>query len=393
MRALLGRIFSGSEMTNAAKAVITTDALGLPEQDPGIDRAVQEMIAWLLRAQECSASHDGGVARDYSLITGWASSYPETTGYIAPTLIDYWQRTGNEEVRRSARAMLDWLVAIQLPDGGFQGGKIDATPVVPVTFNTGQILLGLAAGVEAFGDAYRPAMNSAAVFLRDSLDPDGCWRSHPTPFAEAGDKAYETHVAWGLFEADRQEPGRGYGEAGMRQVRWALTHQVENGWFGQCCLNNPQAPLTHTLGYVLRGVIEAYRWSGEREVLEAALKTARGLLGAQRADGGLPGRLRKDWRAAEKWSCLTGNVQIAWCWLFLYEETGDTAFRDSAFAANAYVRRTILTEGAPETRGGVKGSFPVDGDYGRFEYLNWAAKFAIDSNLYEQDIRIRDNAA
>ena len=31
-------------------------------------------------------------------------------------------------------------------------------------------------------------MHGAARFLRDSLDDDGCWRSHPVPFAEAGER-------------------------------------------------------------------------------------------------------------------------------------------------------------------------------------------------------------
>ena len=37
----------------------------------------------------------------------------------------------------------------------------------------------------------------------------------------------------------------------------------------------------------------------------------------------------------------------------------------------------------PDIVGGVKGAFPVSGDYGRYEYLNWAAKFSIDANGYE----------
>ena len=40
----------------------------------------------------------------------------------------------------------------------------------------------------------------------------------------------------------------------------------------------------------------------------------------------------------------------------------------------------------PETRGGVKGAFPVDGAYGEYEYLNWAAKFCIDANLLEAEL-------
>jgi hypothetical protein len=51
---------------------------------------------------------------------------------------------------------------------------------------------------------------------------------------------------------------------------------------------------------------------------------------------------------------------------------------------NGFVRRTVAVDGQHETRGGVKGSFPVDGDYGTFEYLNWAAKFFIDSNELER---------
>jgi hypothetical protein len=43
-------------------------------------------------------------------------------------------------------------------------------------------------------------------------------------------------------------------------------------------------------------------------------------------------------------------------------------------------------DGPPETRGAVKGSFPVDGGYGRYEYLNWAVKFTIDANVVELQI-------
>jgi hypothetical protein len=356
--------------------------------DPGPQRVIEEGIAWLGRAQDCSASRDGGVARDFSLVKGWATSYPETTGYIIPTMIDYGLQSGEQEPLQRAEKMLDWLQDIQLQDGGFQGGKIDATPVVPVTFNTGQILIGLAAGVKQFG-RYQEATEKAAQWLVDSLDDDGCWRKHPTPFAAAGEKAYETHVAWGLFEADRVMPGRGFGEAGMKQVEWALTKQHENGWLDDCCLVYPVKPLTHTLGYALRGIIEAYRWSEAPHLLKAAIRMADGLLTALRDDGYLPGRLDSQWQPGGDYVCLTGSVQIANNWLDLYLMTGDKKYRDAGFLANQFVRKTIDVNGADATRGAVKGSFPVGGDYGTYEYLNWAVKFCIDSNMNE--MRIRQN--
>ena len=214
-----------AKMPLVAKRTWRLDRRGLPDADPGIDRSIDGAIAWLKLAQERSASADGGVARHYSLIDGWATSYPETTGYIIPTMLAYADWKGDEGASESARRMLDWLVAIQLPEGGFQGGKIDAVPVVPVTFNTGQILLGLASGASVFGDAYLKAMRRAADWLVDTQDDDGCWRRHPTPFAAPGEKVYETHVAWGLFEAHRVDPKCGYGDAGLRNVEWALRSQ------------------------------------------------------------------------------------------------------------------------------------------------------------------------
>ena len=260
------------------------------------------------------------------------------------------------------------------------------SPIVPVTFNTGQILLGLAAGVREFGSTYQKAMIDAADWLVHTQDSDGCWRKHPTPFAAPGEKTYETHVAWGLFEAAHMEPGRGYAEAAMRNLQWAISHQNSSGWFANCCLTDASNPLSHAVGYVLRGLIAGYEFSGDRTVLERAIRTAEGVLGALRADGFLPGRLDNQWRGTVSWSCLTGTVQMASCWFLLYRETGDLRFREAALAANRYVRRTVRLDGPLETRGAVKGSFPVSGDYVRYQYPNWACKFFIDANSLEKTI-------
>ena len=358
--------------------------------DPGITWAVSEGLAWLGRAQDASSTHDGGVARHFQLQHGWGASYPETTGYIIPTMLAQAQLRNDDILRERARRMLDWLVSIQLLGGGFQGGMVNQSPVVPVTFNTGQILLGLAAGVSEFGDTYRRPMLAAADWLVQTQDADGCWRDFPTPFAGRGEKAYEKHVSWGLVEAERLEPGRGYSDAALRNVGWALTHQRPNGWFDQCCLGDPTQPLTHMIGYVLRGLLEVQRFCGDPSLLAAARRTGDGVLTAIRHDGALPGRLTSDWRGSVSWSCLTGNVQIAHSLLILYDKTGHEPYRDVAYGLNRAVRRTLRTDDPDETRGAVKGSFPIDGDYGQFEYLNWATKFAIDSYTAEEQIRARE---
>ena len=163
--------------------------------------------------------------------------------------------------------------------------------------------------------------------------------------------------------------------------------QEPNGWLDRCCLDSPSAPLTHTLGYALRGIIEAYRYTREPEYLTVARRSADGLLSAFGADGFLPGRLRADWSPHASWACLTGTAQIAQCLLLLHEFTQEAKYAECAFSANAFVRRTVNLAGAPEVRGGVKGSEPITGPYCRFEYPNWAAKFLADSLMQEIDVR------
>jgi hypothetical protein len=148
--------------------------------------------------------------------------------------------------------------------------------------------------------------------------------------------------------------------------------------------------LTHTLGYALRGIIEAYRFSTEPKLLAAARKTADGLLSVLDFTGFLPGRLDAHWRGTVPWACLTGTAQVAHCWLILNRFTGDPKYREAAFAANRFVRKTIKVTGPAETCGAVKGSFPVDGAYGKYEYLNWACKFCIDSNIAEEEMRCHE---
>ena len=56
--------------------------------------------------------------------------------------------------------------------------------------------------------------------------------------------------------------------------------------------------------------------------------------------------------------------------------------RDSAERAVRYVTGTQdLESDDPGVRGGVAGSCPIWGEYGAYEYLNWAAKFTLDALL------------
>jgi hypothetical protein len=169
-------------------------------------------------------------------------------------------------------------------------------------------------------------------------------------------------------------------------LEWASQHQHADGWFDHCCLTDPSQPLTHTIGYALRGFVEGYRHLRDAKLLERAEWTARSLLGTANGIGFIPGRLTREWMPAARWSCLTGSAQIAHCWLQLYEITGYAPYLEKARTVNRYLRRTVAISGPAGTRGGLRGSFPIYGEYGAYQYLAWAAKFFVDANALEARI-------
>ena len=208
-------------------------------------------MAWLCRAQDHSASADGGVARDYSLLSGWASSYPETTGYIIPTFIEYARRTGSAEMRERARRMADWLAAHPASRRRLSGREDRFQPGRPGDLQYRASPARAGGRGKRIRGGYRSALRRAADWLVETQDADGCWRRYPTPFAAAGEKEYETHVAWGLFEAERIENRARLRRGGLANVRWALSSQGRDGWFPKCCLDDAARPLTHTIAYAL----------------------------------------------------------------------------------------------------------------------------------------------
>ncbi|MGB7406207.1 MAG: hypothetical protein WA906_11000, partial [Pacificimonas sp.] len=134
------------------------------------------------------------------------------------------------------------------------------------------------------------------------------------------------------------------------------------------------------------GIVEAWRYDGRDSYRMAATRLADGILSAVREDGFLPGRLRPDWTGAVDWTCNTGSVQIAHSLFLLAEGGGQDHYVEAGRSLNAWVRRTVRLDGPADVVGGVKGSHPIDNEYGRFQYLNWAAKFMIDSCQAELDL-------
>ncbi len=350
--------------------------------------------AWLCRAQD--ATGNGGVARGYSFVYkrgfgrgGWQPAYPETTGYIIPTVFDYAHMVGSQELFDRSLRMADWECDVQMPSGAVQGGTIDHEPT-PAIFNTGQVIFGwVRAWQESGNTRYLECAVRAGDFLVQQQDPDGAWRRNLSRYASPTmpTYTYNTRTAWALLLLSSACGKREFWDAAIRNVDHAMSQRAENGYFWNNCLDESDQALLHTIAYCLRGILEVGILASSRRFLDSVVLAADALLGAIRKDGSLAGRFDPAWKPAVTWSCLTGNSQLALTFGRLYHVLSEKKYLDGLKAINAFQRSLqILDPRRPDIHGGICGSYPIHGEYGKFEIPSWAVKFFMDALMVELEL-------
>jgi uncharacterized protein YyaL (SSP411 family) len=277
--------------------------------------------------------------------------------------------------------MAEWELRIQLADGGFQGGICGELPVSSSTFVTGQVLFGLlAAHLEWPSAEYREAALRAGDFLLECLNESGRFVKGYSHFCEPGSKAYEVRTGLALAQLGIMLDQKTYIKAASRMADYALSCQHPNGWFSENDLDENRQPLTHTIGYALEGLHGIGTLLERPDCLDAVRLTLDRTTELIRPDGFLAGRWRGDWSPAVDWACLTGSSQIAGVYLRMHREFGDAAYLEAAHRLLGFVCWTQEIKGkVASLSGGISGSYPFSGEYGRWCMLNWAAKFFCDS--------------
>jgi hypothetical protein len=361
---------------------------GTPQDPSSPKEHIAEAANWLKRAQD--AGTDRGFSYGVQLGGEWEASYPETTGYIIPTflaLADYYQ---DSDYQRRAVEAGEWEIDIQMDSGAVMGGKVNTNPT-PALFNTGQVLLGWSALYRRTGDRqFLTAARRAAQWMISVQEPNGNWIKGNSQFANPSSTVYNVKAAWGLYEAGEAGDWGDARQAALRNADYCLSQQTANGWFANCCLGSPDEPLLHTLAYTMQGLMGIGLLANRGDYLDATKKTARSLCELIDSSGFIPGKIDRNFRGTVSWCCLTGLAQTSIVWFQLFEVTQDEQFRDAALRANHYLlERHNITSADPRFRGGVFGSWPFWGDYGRNAVLNWATKFFLDALLLQERLESR----
>jgi hypothetical protein len=304
----------------------------------------------------------------------------------------YAEAISQPQARERAMRMADWEVEVQLPSGAVRSGVLGPR-VGPAVFNTGQTLFGWIAAYQASREErYALAAQRAAEWLVQGQDEDGAWRKDLSLLTTSTVQTYNVRAAWGLALAGCVFHEPRWIKAARNNCDWALTQQRENGWFKHNGFTDNEAPLLHTIGYVLEGMLGVGELLQEERYVNAARFGIHPLVEMYKRSGRLRGRYDDRWHNTVSWRCLTGEAQIALVLLRLSKcAAGDGSLARMGGAMLEDLGR-IQDTGSPyqESYGGISGSAPLWGRYCPLTYINWAAKFYMDALmlcLYGADVQ------
>lgn len=315
----------------------------------------------------------GGSSANYSYLMGWTKAYPETTGYIIKTLVDYNKRFQDRESFEMALRFGKWLLSIQNSDGSWNGGMHPNKKPEQSVFNTGQIIIGLVALYEVTEDMiWKNSLHRATSWLAQNVNDQGLWENgHYNDF----NPTYYTRVAWPMLLANEVLKENSISVSALKVLDKMSTRALSNGSFEYWGFNKNQPAFTHTIAYTIRGFIEAslliQDWERYAKITEPAIDR---LYTISELNGGrLPGYLDNNWRVHGNFSCLTGNAQVAYCFFLMYDQHSDLRF------VNAGTKLLEYNISKQSRSGAIAGSSPIYSKYMRMRYPNWAAKFHADA--------------
>lgn len=348
-----------------------------------MEDTIRRAVKWIQRSQK---EKTGGSSAYYSSFLKpskkWAPEYPETTGYIIPTLFKYGVHYNDESAIYTALSLSNWLVRVQNSDGSFPGGLYSYKKRLPSVFNTAQIMFGLLAAFEYTDRSdYLQASVKAGQWIENMQNNDGTWTKFA--YVDGFSPSYYTRVAWPLLLLASLTDDDNLRKKAILGLSKIVERQKKNGVIREWGFRPDKAAFTHTIAYTVRGLIEAAILLNDLdgEFATAARKVVYKLFRLFEINGKLGGSYGENWEPDYSFSCLTGNCQIAICMMRMYEIDKDVRLLNAAAKLVSSVeKRQFLREGH-ENDGGVPGSWPIFGKYMFMRYPNWAAKFFVDSKL------------
>lgn len=313
-----------------------------PEQDHRTH--LRATLEWVCRAQDaCRSSADSGcVVAGFSFGPGWLPANTDITGRMIETLLPAAEYLAWPVLADRAHAMLDALLA-QADDAS--AGRIHG-------LIAGHVQLG-------HGECLTHAVHSARALAE-------------APMATAAQHAQAAHA---LAAAGVLAGASDLLDAAHRHLEIVLSQQTPCGWFPDSA-----GPVSSAaLAGILRSLIETARLLDDPGAWKVAVRMGHGLRGLLREDRGLAGAFDDGWMPAASYVDLAGLTQLAACWLRLAQLTQEAGWRDAAWRALAWIKRSQRTAGDDlALRDALPAAVPIWAGPAAFSFDTLAAKHFAD---------------
>lgn len=343
---------------------------------PDAQVSLKSTLEWLCQAQD--ATDCGGFARAFSLIMGWELPYPETTGYIIPTLLDAAGQFPEFNLQERAQKAGHWLSKVQFTSGALCAKQYYQGNTRPSIFNTGMGIHGWVSLAESEGgECSLASATRAGVWIVQQQEDDGSWINGSY---NGIPHTYYTMVDWALIRLFALTGDVRFRRAAVRNLNWTVQNQSPNGWFEHCSFTATEPVTTHTLSYTTQGLCESGRLLGEEKYLEAAHRGTKPLVDYFEMHQKLPGTFNDQWCPTSSWECLTGNAQTSIVWKTLALYLSDKRYKEHSAALNQRMLHCQrINSQLQGINGGIPGSWPISGEYDPLSFPNHAAKFHVDA--------------
>lgn len=264
------------------------------------------------------------------VLSGSQDAYPEVTGYLVPTLLEYGEK---DLLKRLVR----WLLCTQRADGSFT-----SPDGVPHIFDTGQVLRGLLAVSDLIPAAFM-AVERAADYLCSHMINNGK-EGFGSRYSGTIPESVHLYVLPPLLKAAQVMERSDYRTS------------IENCLDFYC--KHPDAfqigTLTHFLGYEIEALIDL-------GLTDKAISILNRIQEKQSDDGSIPGV------GDSIWVCTPGLAQLALCWYKIREwEPADRALD--------------WLERHQEPSGGFLGSYGPGATYFPDNQVSWTVKYYLDAH-------------
>jgi uncharacterized protein YyaL (SSP411 family) len=342
----------------------------------------REAINWLFRAQD--ANRGGGISKYFDLKKGWCQEdYKEVSGYIIPTLIELYHKTKNKEYRERAIRIADWELQVQGKEGEWD-----------YVFDTGQVILGLVSIYkETKNKKYLIACIKASKWLLKSQDKNGSWTKHEFALGIKNKilrklkrlpHAYNSRTAWALLEIWLLTKDERYKNAAISNLDWTKNQQKPNGYYNHC------HSYIHYLTYCASGLFEAGIILNEEKYIRSAKKYIDSSLRLSFGQRYIEGNYNSRWKRIKKsHSSLTSDCQLAILYFKFYELYKIKKYKEEGNKLLGFVKeQQDLISRIPGKRGGIPGSYPINGFYCPNKILSWATKFYLDALIISKEKKI-----